>query len=71
MQVTHREDTHTELSELRVLVFLCPVFDLSDEVQTAARAPIISLFQVIPSGKRHVETKGFLDARLSEVHEDV
>jgi len=31
----------------------------------AARASFVSLFQVIPSGERHVETKGFLDARLS------
>jgi len=40
-------------------------------VQTTVKVPFVSLFQVFPSREGHVETKGFLDARLSEVHEDV
>ena len=40
-------------------------------MQTAARAPFVSLFQVFPSREGHVETEEFLDAKLSEVHEDV
>jgi len=47
-------------------VFLCPVFDLSVGVQTAARAPIVSfLFQVIHEEESAVEEEGFLDAQLS------
>jgi len=49
--VTHTERIHTQSSQnLEFLVFLCPVFDLSVGVQTAARASIVSLFSGDPQG---------------------
>ena len=51
----------------------CPIADLTVEVQTAARAPFVSLFQVFTAkiGERWNISKGVLEAQLVETHEGV
>ena len=52
-------------------MFRSPKFDLSVGVQTATRAPFVFVFSGVQSEERHMGTQGFLDARLSQTHEDI
>jgi len=40
-------------------------------VQTAARAPFVSLFSGVSIGGKRRRSGGFLDAKLSKVHKDI
>ena len=51
----------------------CPIVDLRVGVQTAARTPFVSLFQVFTAeeGERWSRSKGVHEAQLVETHKGV
>jgi len=57
-----RKHTQRSLSLRVLLVFHCPMFDLSVRVQMAARAPFVSLFSGDSVIGKARKLEGFLDA---------
>jgi len=53
------------------LVFIARDTDLTVGVQTAARAPFVSLFSSVSTGGREGWNEGFLGAKSTETHKDV
>ena len=52
-------------------MFIARHTDLTVRVQTAARAPFVSLFSCVSTGGRERWSEGFLETKSIETHEDV